>query len=107
MIDTSTREPQRTIDDIADVLTQAHAAGLVPIGFEIGFFQARDVADIADDFAHGLRIWRDSRRWKPCSHLNGVHCVISQLEDRVTLYAQSVDGKAVRTFQVDRRASSL
>jgi hypothetical protein len=107
MIDTSTREPQRTIDDIADVLTQAKTAGMVPIGFEIGFFQARDVADIAGDFAMGSRGWRQERRWKPCTHLQGVNCVVSQLEDRVTLFAQSADGKVVRQFQVDRRASSI
>lgn len=107
MIDTSTREPQRTIDDIADVLTQANAAGMVPIGFEIGFFQARDIADIADEHATGRREWRASRLWKACTHLAGVNCVVSQLEDRVTLYAQSPDGKAVKTFQVDRRATSL
>lgn len=103
MIDTSTREPQRTIDDIADVLTQANAAGMVPIGFEIGFFQARDIADIAGPPG----AWRREPRWKPCTHLQGVNCVVSQLEDRVMLFAQSADGKVVKTFQVDRRASSI
>lgn len=107
MIDTHTREPKQTVDDVVALIDEAKDAGMHPVGWDIGFFQARDLRDVIIHSADCPHPWRNDPTWHPVTHISGVNCVVSQLEDRVTLYARSANGEQTRIFERDRRASSI
>jgi hypothetical protein len=106
MIDTYTRDPNRTLADVQELVRRAMEQGMSPIRWRMGFFMARDLV--------GMRVphFRDDRQWRPLVELWNAPVAVVELEDRLQLDAgkahPTVRGAVVgHVFEIDRRASSI
>lgn len=103
MIDTNTRDPDRTWADVQELIRQAREARLTPLDWNIGFFIARDLMR-----QHRPDSWKVIRGrpggWEPITHLLNLPVVVVELEDRIQLRAGG-PGVPPKVFTVDRRAS--
>lgn len=103
MIDTNTRDPERTWEDVQDLVQQALRERLRPLDWNIGFFIARDIIR-----KHRPDFWGVIRArtggWEPITHLMNLPVAVVELEDRIQLRAGG-PGLVPKIFTVDRRAS--